>query len=227
MPSSTRKNIQTQSSKEFTGITLKEPAKYAGGFIGVKVALQHTFKEMGVIKSLQTLSHMNQKTGFDCPGCAWPDPENRSNLGEYCENGAKALAEEATSKVVDNAFFSNYSVQEISRWSDYKIGKSGRLVAPMILKSYSNHYEECTWEEAFRVIADHLHALDNPDQAIFYTSGRSSNEAAFLYGLFARAFGTNNMPDCSNMCHESSGIGLSETLGIGKGSVKLEDFDKA
>lgn len=227
MSSATRKNIETQSSKEFTGIELKKPATYAAGFIGVKVALQHTFKEMGAIKSLQTLSHMNQKDGFDCPGCAWPDPEHRSKVAEYCENGAKALAEEATSEIVDNAFFSNYSVQEISQWSDFKIGKSGRLVAPMILKPGSNHYEEITWEDAFRVIADHLHALENPDQAIFYTSGRSSNEAAFLYGLFARAFGTNNMPDCSNMCHESSGIGLSETLGIGKGSVKLEDFDKA
>lgn len=227
MPAAARKNIQTQSSKEFTGIDLKKPALYAAGLIGVKVALQHTFKEMGVIKSFQTLAHMNQEDGFDCPGCAWPDPENRSKLGEYCENGAKALAEEATSKVVDNAFFSNYSVQEISSWSDYKIGQSGRLVAPMILKPNSNHYEECTWEEVFRVIADHLHALGSPDEAIFYTSGRSSNEAAFLYGLFVRAFGTNNMPDCSNMCHESSGVGLSETLGIGKGSVKLEDFDKA
>ncbi|RAI86003.1 FdhF/YdeP family oxidoreductase [Algoriphagus yeomjeoni] len=227
MPFPIRKNIQTQSSAEFTGIELTKPANYAAGFTGVKVALQHTFKEMGAIKSLQTLSHMNQKDGFDCPGCAWPDPEHPSKVAEYCENGAKALAEEATNKEVDNAFFSNYSVQEISRWSDFKIGKSGRLVAPMLLKPGSNHYEECTWEEAFRLIADHLHALDNPDQAIFYTSGRSSNEAAFLYGLFARAFGTNNMPDCSNMCHESSGIGLSETLGIGKGSVKLEDFDKA
>ncbi|MCE7054887.1 FdhF/YdeP family oxidoreductase [Algoriphagus sp. AGSA1] len=227
MPSSFRKNIQAQSNQEFTGIDLKKPALYAAGFTAVKVALQHTFKEMGVIKSLQTLSHMNQKDGFDCPGCAWPDPQNRSKLGEYCENGAKALAEEATSKKVDNAFFSNYSIQEISSWSDYKIGQSGRLSAPMILRPDSNHYEECTWEEAFRTISDHLHALDHPDQAIFYTSGRSSNEAAFLYGLFARAFGTNNMPDCSNMCHESSGVGLSETLGIGKGSVKLEDFDKA
>ncbi|MEP0714250.1 FdhF/YdeP family oxidoreductase [Algoriphagus sp.] len=222
-----RKNIQAQSCKEFTGITLKDPAAYAAGLTGVKVALEHTFKEMGVIKSFQTLSHMNQKDGFDCPGCAWPDPENRSKLGEYCENGAKALAEEATSKIVDEEFFSNYSVQEISSWSDYKIGKSGRLVAPMILKPNSNYYEACTWEEAFRVISDHLHALASPDEAIFYTSGRSSNEAAFLYGLFVRAFGTNNMPDCSNMCHESSGVGLSETLGIGKGSVKLEDFDKA
>ncbi|WP_057938375.1 FdhF/YdeP family oxidoreductase [Algoriphagus resistens] len=227
MSSSTRKNIETQSSKEFTGIELKNPATYAAGFTGVKVALQHTFKEMGAIRAIKTLSHMNQLDGFDCPGCAWPDPEHRSKLAEYCENGAKALAEEATNQIVDNTFFSNYSVQEMSRWSDYKIGKSGRLVAPMILKPGSNHYQEITWEDAFRLIADHLHALSNPDEAIFYTSGRSSNEAAFLYGLFARAFGTNNMPDCSNMCHESSGVGLSQTLGIGKGSVKLEDFDKA
>ncbi len=222
-----RKNIQTQSSNKFTGIDLKTPATYAAGLMGVKVALEHTFKEMGAVQAIKTLSHMNQPDGFDCPGCAWPDPEKRSKLGEYCENGAKALAEEATNLTVDNAFFSNFSVQEISRWSDYKIGKSGRLVSPMILEPDSNHYEETTWHEAFRMIADHLRALSSPDEAIFYTSGRSSNEAAFLYGLFARAFGTNNMPDCSNMCHESSGIGLSETLGIGKGSVKLEDFDKA
>ena len=222
-----RKNIQTQSSNKFTGIDLKTPATYAVGLMGVKVALEHTFKEMGAVQAIKTLSHMNQPDGFDCPGCAWPDPEKRSKLGEYCENGAKALAEEATNLTVDNAFFSNFSVQEISRWSDYKIGKSGRLVSPMILEPDSNHYEETTWHEAFRMIADHLRALSSPDEAIFYTSGRSSNEAAFLYGLFARAFGTNNMPDCSNMCHESSGIGLSETLGIGKGSVKLEDFDKA
>ncbi|WPR73851.1 FdhF/YdeP family oxidoreductase [Algoriphagus sp. NG3] len=227
MSTSRRKKIQTQSSIKFTGIDLKTPATYAAGLMGVKVALEHTFKEMGAIRALKTLSHMNQPEGFDCPGCAWPDPEKRSKIGEYCENGAKALAEEATNLTVDNAFFSNFSVQEISSWSDYKIGKSGRLVSPMILKPDSNHYEETTWHEAFRIIADHLRALSSPDEAVFYTSGRSSNEAAFLYGLFARAFGTNNMPDCSNMCHESSGVGLSETLGIGKGSVKLEDFDKA
>ncbi|TSE03644.1 FdhF/YdeP family oxidoreductase [Aquimarina algiphila] len=222
-----RRNISILGPTEFTGIKLKEPAEYAAGIPAVKVALQHSFKEMGVVKSLHTLAHMNQKDGFDCPGCAWPDPEAPSKLGEYCENGAKAIAEEATNKRVDKSFFEKYSVEELSHWSDYQIGKSGRLTEPMILKPGSVYYEPISWEEAYRLIADELHKLDSPDEGVFYTSGRSSNEAAFLYGLFIRAFGTNNMPDCSNMCHESSGVGLSETLGIGKGSVKLEDFDKA
>ncbi|WP_282080617.1 FdhF/YdeP family oxidoreductase [Aquimarina algiphila] len=222
-----RKNVSILGPTEFTGIKLKEPAEYAAGIPAVKVALQHAFKEMGVVKSLHTLAHMNQKDGFDCPGCAWPDPDAPSKLGEYCENGAKAIAEEATNKRVDKSFFEKYSVEELSHWSDYQIGKSGRLTEPMILKPGTVYYEPISWEEAYRLIADELHKLDSPDEGVFYTSGRSSNEAAFLYGLFIRAFGTNNMPDCSNMCHESSGVGLSETLGIGKGSVKLEDFDKA
>ncbi|MGJ5642746.1 FdhF/YdeP family oxidoreductase [Formosa sp. S-31] len=221
------RNVRTQGSDQFTGIKLTQPATHAAGFTGVKVALQHAFKEMGVVRSLKTLSHMNQIDGFDCPGCAWPDPEKRSKLGEYCENGAKALSEEATNKVIDAAFFAKYSVEEISGWTDFQIGKSGRLTQPMILKPGEVHYLPISWEDAFKTIAKSLHNLNNPDEAIFYTSGRSSNEAAFLYGLFARALGTNNLPDCSNMCHESSGVALSETLGIGKGSVKLEDFDKA
>ncbi|MDW5289959.1 FdhF/YdeP family oxidoreductase [Formosa sp. PL04] len=221
------RNVHTQGADKFTGIELKDPADHAAGFTAVKIALEHVFKEMGVIRSLKTLSHMNQIDGFDCPGCAWPDPEKRSKLGEYCENGAKALSEEATNKEVDARFFERHSIEEISTWTDYKIGKSGRITQPMLLKPGGIYYEPISWEDAYLVIADHLHALENPNEAIFYTSGRSSNEAAFLYGLFARAFGTNNMPDCSNMCHESSGVGLSETLGIGKGSVKLEDFDKA
>ena len=170
---------------------------------------------------------MNQKEGFDCPGCAWPDPEIPSKLGEYCENGAKAIAEETTFERVDKDFFRKFSVEEISTWSDYQIGKSGRITEPFILKPGAVHYEPISWSNAFQVISQHLHNLNSPDEAIFYTSGRSSNEAAFLYGLFSRAFGTNNMPDCSNMCHESSGVALSETLGIGKGSVLLEDFYSA
>jgi molybdopterin-dependent oxidoreductase alpha subunit len=221
------RNISLTGKIDFTGIQLKEPMDYAAGVIGVKVALQHTFKEMGALEALSTLSKMNQKEGFDCAGCAWPDPEKPSKIAEYCENGAKALAEEATYEKADEAFFKKHSVTEISQWSDFKIGKSGRLTMPMILKKDSLHYEPITWEAAFNLIADELQNLKNPDEAIFYTSGRSSNEAAFLYGLFSRAFGTNNMPDCSNMCHESSGVALSETLGIGKGSVTLEDFDKA
>ncbi|WP_062055551.1 FdhF/YdeP family oxidoreductase [Aquimarina longa] len=227
MSTTKKRNISVLGPTTFTGITVTEPAEYAAGLPAVKVALQHAFKEMGVVKSMHILSKMNQKEGFDCPGCAWPDPEKPSKLGEYCENGAKAIAEEATNKRVGSSFFDKYSVEELSNWSDYQIGKSGRLTEPMILKPGSVHYEPISWQKAYEVIAEELHKLNSPDEGIFYTSGRSSNEAAFLYGLFVRAFGTNNMPDCSNMCHESSGVGLSETLGIGKGSVKLEDFDKA
>ncbi len=227
MGDSKQRQISLTGDKNFTGIKLKQPAQYGVGILGIKVALQHTFKEMGIVKSLRTLSHMNQKEGFDCPGCAWPDPEKPSKLGEYCENGAKALAEEATHMRVDEDFFAKHSVEEISQWTDYKIGKSGRLTQPMVLHPGEVHYKPISWEEAFELTAKELQKLNSPDDGIFYTSGRSSNEAAFLYGLFIRAFGTNNMPDCSNMCHESSGVALSETLGIGKGSVKLEDFDKA
>lgn len=227
MSSSKKRNVSPIGPEEFTGLKLTEPTNYAAGIPAVKVALQHVFKEMGVAGSITTLNQMNQKEGFDCPGCAWPDPEKPSKLGEYCENGVKALAEEATYKQVDADFFKKYSVEELSRWSDYQIGKSGRLTEPMVLHQGKKYYEPISWQESFELMASELKKLENPDQAIFYTSGRSSNEAAFLWGLFARAFGTNNMPDCSNMCHESSGVALSETLGIGKGSVKLEDFDKA
>ena len=221
------RKISLEGDLKFTGIRVTEPAATAAGLKGVKVAMEHGMKEMGILKAFSTLLHMNQKDGFDCPGCAWPDPEVRSKVGEYCENGAKALAEEATNKRVDPAFFKKHSVEELSRWSDYHIGKSGRLTHPMVLREGQAHYEPISWEGAFREIAETLSATDHPDEAIFYTSGRSSNEAAFLYGLFVRAFGTNNMPDCSNMCHESSGVALGETLGIGKGSVKLEDIHEA
>jgi len=221
------RNISALGPKKFTGIDLKAPADYAAGIPSIKSALSHTFKELGILKSLKTLSVMNQKEGFDCPGCAWPDPDKRSNLAEYCENGAKALAEEATFKRVNAAFFEKFDVETLSNWSDFEIGKSGRLTEPFLLKPDSKHYEPIAWKDAFQLIAKELKKLQSPDEAIFYTSGRSSNEAAFLYGLFVRAFGTNNMPDCSNMCHESSGVALKETLGIGKGSVTLDDFPEA
>ncbi len=227
MNPSIKRNISLTGNIDFTGIQVSEPKDFAAGLPAIKVAVQHTFKEMGAIEALSTLSHMNQPEGFDCPGCAWPDPEKPSKLGEYCENGAKALAEEATYDKVDAQFFKTHSVEKISTWSDYKIGKSGRITEPMVLKENSVHYEPISWEAAYALIAKELKQLRSPNEGVFYTSGRSSNEAAFLYGLFVRAFGTNNMPDCSNMCHESSGVALSQTLGIGKGSVKLEDFDKA
>ncbi|MCL4155995.1 UNVERIFIED_CONTAM: hypothetical protein GTU68_014816, partial [Idotea baltica] len=171
---------------------------------------------------------MNQMTGFDCPGCAWPDPDDkRSLLAEYCENGAKAFAEEATTKRVDPDFFARYSVKELSQGTDLWIGKQGRLTHPMILKPGNTHYEPISWDDAFSLIGKELKGLQSPDEAIFYTSGRTSNEAAFLYQLFVRMYGTNNLPDCSNMCHESSGQGLSQTVGIGKGSVTLEDLHEA
>ncbi|MFY0654766.1 MAG: FdhF/YdeP family oxidoreductase [Cyclobacteriaceae bacterium] len=222
-----KRNISILGSDKFTGIKLAEPSNYAAGITAVKVALKHASKEMGLVKAIPTLSKMNQKDGFDCPGCAWPDPDKRSSLGEYCENGAKALVEEATPKRVDADFFKRHSITEISNWTDYDIGKSGRITEPFVLKPGSHHYEPISWEDTFQLIASELKELDNPNEATFYTSGRSSNEAAFLYGLFTRAFGTNNMPDCSNMCHESSGVALNETLGIGKGSVTLNDFEEA
>lgn len=216
-----------QPPEKFTGIKLTKPSTSAAGVKGVTVALGHVFDEMGV-GGMSTLFKLNQKNGFDCPGCAWPDPdEKRSFLAEYCENGAKAVAEEATRKKADPEFFKRHSVYELSQWSDYELGKSGRITHPMHLPKGGTHYQPISWDEAFRKIGQRLNALNTPDEAIFYTSGRTSNEAAYLYQLFVRQFGTNNLPDCSNMCHESSGAALSKTVGIGKGSVTLNDFNEA
>jgi len=219
-----RRNVSFRGSQKFSGIELHEPIQYAAGMLGIKEALRHGFKEMGILRSMRALLNMNQKDGFDCPSCAWPDPETPSKVAEYCENGAKALADEATTKNIGADFFSKNSVEELSLLTDFELNKFGRLLQPLILKPGCVHYEPISWQSAYELIAEELHKLGSPDEAIFYTSGRSSNEAAFLYGLFARAFGTNNMPDCSNMCHESSGVALGETLGVGKGSVKLEDL---
>ncbi len=177
---------------------------------------------------MKALNHTNQKGGFDCPSCAWPDPDDdRSTLGEYCENGAKAIAEEATLKKLTPEFFAENSVQDLALLTDYEIGRKGRIAQPMFLPHGGTHYQPITWDEAFHKMGAALNKLSSPDEAIFYTSGRTSNEAAFLYQLFVRAYGTNNLPDCSNMCHESSGVALGESLGIGKGSVKLEDLYEA
>lgn len=223
--SSKKKSPSPFTSEKPTGLTIEQIPKSASGPNAIKVALSHIMEETGVVKGLSALNKMNQNQGFDCPGCAWPDPDGkRSGLGEYCENGAKALAEEATNKKVDPAFFAKYSVSEMACWSDYEIGKSGRITHPMILEPGGLHYKPIEWELAFKRIAAQLNSLKTPDEAIFYTSGRTSNEAAFLYQLFVRMYGTNNLPDCSNMCHESSGKALAATLGIGKGSVTLDDF---
>lgn len=219
---------KSKTSEVHTGLKVGPPKVVAGGLPAIKSTLNHIRKETGTFKGLKVLSKMNQHQGFDCPGCAWPDPDDeRSSLGEYCENGAKAIAEEVSSKLLKPDFFSSHSVSDLAELSDYEIGKKGRLTQPLYLPAGASHYEEITWDAAFKLIAKNLNALSSPDEAIFYTSGRTSNEAAFLYQLFVREYGTNNLPDCSNMCHESSGRALGETVGIGKGSVKLEDLYEA
>ncbi len=215
----------SENPEKFTGLKLKLPSETAAGIPGVVNAMKHVFGEMGIGRGLVALSKLNQKGGTDCPSCAWPDPDDeRSAIAEYCENGAKAIAEEATSKKLTPEFFKQHSVYDLSLLNDYEIGRMGRIAQPMVLRKGDTHYSEISWEQAFETISENLNALASPNEAVFYTSGRASNEAAFLYQLFIREYGTNNLPDCSNMCHESSGVALSETLGIGKGSVKLEDF---
>jgi molybdopterin-dependent oxidoreductase alpha subunit len=206
---------------------ISAPPALSGGLPAVLSATRHAFAEMGPLRGTRELLKANQRGGFDCPGCAWPDPDDRRELVEFCENGAKAVAEEATTRRVTPDFFARHSVAELAQWSDHDIGKAGRLTHPMLLREGATHYEALSWDEAFGLLAQELRALPSPDGAVFYTSGRTSNEAAFAYQLFVRMFGTNNLPDCSNMCHESSGLALKEVLGVGKGSVTLEDFDHA
>jgi molybdopterin-dependent oxidoreductase alpha subunit len=203
------------------------PSAYSGGLPAVTVALTMAIKQMGVARTVSSLLDVNQDAGFDCPGCAWPDPDGERSRFEFCENGAKAVAEEATRERVTSAFFAEHSVMELGQQSDYWLGKRGRLTEPMYLPKGGTHYEPISWDAAFALIGRELNALASPHEAVFYTSGRTSNEAAFLYQLFVRQFGTNNLPDCSNMCHESSGLGMLESLGSGKGSVSLADFEIA
>ncbi|MGC4923393.1 FdhF/YdeP family oxidoreductase [Streptomyces sp. DT197] len=198
----------------------------AAGLPAVAHSLRMSARQMGVRRTALTLLRVNQKDGFDCPGCAWPEPDKR-HAAEFCENGAKAVAEEATLRRVTPAFFAEHSVADLAGRSGYWLGQQGRLTEPMHLAEGADHYTPVSWERAFELIAGELKALSSPDEALFYTSGRTSNEAAFLYQLFAREFGTNNLPDCSNMCHESSGSALTETIGVGKGSVLLEDLYQA
>jgi molybdopterin-dependent oxidoreductase alpha subunit len=220
--------IKAQTPEKLTGIKITKIPHSAVGIQAITSALTHIKDEVGIVKGIHLLKNINQKDGFDCPGCAWPDPDaKRAFLAEYCENGAKAVAEEATKNKVSPLFFATHSVAALSKLSDYEIGKSGRITQPMYLQEGKDHYEEISWEAAFSMIGEELNNLDSPNEALFYTSGRTSNEAAFLYQLFVRQFGTNNLPDCSNMCHESSGAALVETLGIGKGSVTLDDFKHA
>ena len=200
--------------------------KPAAGLGAVAASLRHILHEKALTPGMSALLRMNKPGGFDCPGCAWPDPKYPS-IFEFCENGAKAIAAETTTKRITRDFFKKHTVGDLSKKDGYWLEQQGRLTEPALYNSRTDKYEAVTWEEAFYVIGQSLQALSDPDEAVFYTSGRTSNEAAFLYQLFAREFGTNNLPDCSNMCHESSGVALGESIGTGKGTVSLEDFQEA
>ncbi len=219
--------MRAQPPEESTPVQIKPLAKSAGGVPAIIATVKSAWSEMGAARGLRTLLKLNQHGGFDCPGCAWPEPDDERSHAEFCENGAKHVADEATTKRVTPEFFKEWSLADLSDKSDYWLGKQGRITHPMGLRAGATHYEVLSWDKAFDLVAKELNALQSPDEAAFYTSGRTSNEAAFLYQLFVRQFGTNNLPDCSNMCHESSGWALTETIGAGKGTVRLEDFELA
>lgn len=214
-----------------TRLEVGKPKGWAAGIPGVAVSLARGVEQMGVVRTARTLRLLNQRAGFDCPGCAWPEPRQvdgeKRKLAEFCENGAKAVAEEATKRQVGREFFAAHAVADLAGKTDYWLGQQGRVTEPFVLREGATHYEPISWDDAFGLVADEMTALAGPDEAIFYTSGRTSNEAAFLYQLLVRSFGTNNLPDCSNMCHESSGAALTTSTGIGKGSVSLADIHHA
>src|SRR6266540_5089150 len=226
-----KKNSDTQPRaqppEEREPVQIQPLPASAGGIPAIVSTAKSAWTEVGLVRGLRTLQQLNQKGGIDCPGCAWPEPDGERSHIEFCENGAKHIAEEATAQRITPEFFRQWSVVDLAEHSDYWLGKQGRLTEPMVLRRGATHYEPISWDDAFSLIAGELNSLNYPDQAIFYTSGRTSNEAAFLYQLFVRQFGTNNLPDCSNMCHESSGTALNETIGVGKGTVSLADFDLA
>ncbi|UOR07368.1 FdhF/YdeP family oxidoreductase [Hymenobacter aerilatus] len=219
--------ILAQPPMEFTGLTLGKPATVAAGITAVLKSGSFAFSEDGPIRGTHALLKLNQKNGFDCSSCAWPDPDGHRSVAEFCENGAKATASDSQDERVDPDFFAKHSLADLSRMTDRDLNNAGRLTHPMVLRPGATHYTPISWPEAFQLAADELNALASPDDAIFYTSGKVPNEPAYLYQLFVRQFGTNNMPDCSNMCHESSGAAMSPTTGLGKGSVTLNDIYEA
>lgn len=207
-------------------LTVTKPKTTAVGLPAVANALKISLEQMGPLRSIQTLMAVNQVDGFDCMGCAWPEHEKR-NAAEFCENGAKAVAEEGTRRRVTPEFFAQHSIADLKTRDDFWLGQQGRLTHPMLLNEGATHYKPIAWDDAYELIAQEIRDMEHPDQSVFYTSGRTSNEAAFAYQLLVRGIGTNNLPDCSNMCHESSGSALVETIGIGKGSVSLTDLETA
>ncbi len=222
----TRENPKVEEADESELEVTGHPKAWAAGVPGVYYSMQPALKHMGLDRTRKTLLALNQKDGFDCMSCAWPDPGHRKTF-EFCENGAKAVTWEATPVVVGSDFWAEHPVSELRQRSEYWLGMQGRLTEPVYKPAGEDHYRPVSWDEAFAIVADKLKSLPNPDQAAFYTSGRTSNEAAFLYQLFIRGYGTNNLPDCSNMCHESSGWAMGQTIGIGKATVSVDDYAKA
>ena len=216
-----------QPPEETGRAKLREPHRVAAGMLALTESLRFTIRETGLTRGIGDWLKVNKKDGFDCQSCAWPSPDDHRHVFEFCENGVKALTSEATKKKITPDFFREHSIADLQKQSDHWLELQGRLIHPMVKRAGGTHYEPIEWDEAFALMARELNALPTPNAAAFYTSGRTSNEAAFLYQLFARQFGTNNLPDCSNMCHESSGAALNESIGIGKGCVTLEDFEKA
>ncbi|MBY0502545.1 MAG: FdhF/YdeP family oxidoreductase [Bryobacteraceae bacterium] len=208
-------------------LRITPPPDSATGAASIQKSLEVAWRDTGPLRAFQLFSTVNQKSGFDCPSCAWPDPRGERHTFEFCENGVKAFADEATRSSIGRDFFARHSVAELAARSDHWLNAQGRLAEPLVLRPGATHYAPLSWQEAFALAGQALRELASPDQAIFYTSGRTSNEAAFLYQLFVRRFGTNNLPDCSNMCHESSGVGLESTIGVGKSTVTLEDLEHA
>jgi molybdopterin-dependent oxidoreductase alpha subunit len=224
MPERSPSQSEEQPVVEPPDVVFEPYASPAGGWGALHATAKALREQSVVLKGSEALLSMNQPDGFDCPGCAWPDPKHTSSF-EFCENGAKAVAFELTKRLVTRDFFAAHTVTELAQHSDYWLEEQGRLTEPMRYDRATDRYVPIAWDDAFAMIAAHLDALDNPDQAEFYTSGRTSNEAAFLYQIFVRRFGTNNFPDCSNMCHEATSVGLAASIGIGKGTVLLEDFE--
>lgn len=213
------------SDQRDENITTEGPERYAVGFPAIQKSLKYAYDEMGIRRGALTLLKLNHVDGFDCPSCAWPDPQPKErHIAEFCENGAKATSWEATTDRVTREFFATNSVSDLMREDAHTLEHHGRLTEPMYLAAGADHYTPVSWDGALALIAERLQALPSPNNAAFYTSGRASNESAFAFQLLARRFGTNNLPDCSNMCHESSGAALTETIGVGKGTVDLDDF---
>jgi molybdopterin-dependent oxidoreductase alpha subunit len=224
--SDSTEDLKDRSPELREDLRVTEPLTAAAGLKALKETITNAYVKMGPIDATRALLVLNQQGGIDCQSCAWPDPDEKRTIAEFCESGAKALADEGTKKRIDSDFWRANSIDQIAGHDDRWINDQGRLTEPVVRRTGSRYFEPIAWEDAFRLIGSELNALSSPDEAIFYTSGRTSNEAAFLYQLFVRQFGTNNLPDCSNMCHESSGVALSESIGLGKASVRLSDFNE-